>query len=145
MMSNNNTRPTLLEHLPVEIFQQVFVLLPLQEIVTAFLGLNSHIDSIIRSLKNISHTVRPTDDKAINILHLFPTQISHLIIVNVRTVDFTSLINLRSLILKYGTDAQFDSIRPQHFPMLKNLHIHASERRQSHHTGTLFTGMKFLR
>jgi len=135
MISNDNIRPTLLEHLPVEIFQQIFVLLSLQEIVTAFLGLNSHIDSIIRSLKDISHTVRCNDVTAINLLHLFSTQISHLVIVNAKTVNFTSLINLRSLILKYGTDAQFDSIRPQHFPMLNSLHIHASEKRQSNDTG----------
>ncbi|UJR12792.1 hypothetical protein I4U23_016966 [Adineta vaga] len=37
-------------------------------------------------------------------------------------------INLRSLTLKYGTENQFNSIRPQYFPQLEILRIYAKYR-----------------
>jgi hypothetical protein len=130
-MSTVNTIPSLLEHLPVEILLQIFGLLTLREISTTFLGLNSYIDSIIRYVRGATHMVSCNDGNAIKLLHLLPTLISRVIIVNFEMVDFTSLINLRSLILKYGTQAQFNSIRPQHFPMLEILCIKGNESRQS--------------
>jgi hypothetical protein len=128
-MSTVNTIPSLLEHLPVEILLQIFGLLTLREISTTFLGLNSYIDSIIRYVRGATHMVSCNDGNAIKLLHLLPTLISRVIIVNFEMVDFTSLINLRSLILKYGTQAQFNSIRPQHFPMLEILYIKGNESR----------------
>jgi hypothetical protein len=122
-MSNDGKNRTLLEHLPVEIFLQIFTFFPLQELIKAFFGLNSHIDSIIRLLRSASHTINCNNNDAINLLHLFSAQISRLVIVDAETVDFTSFINLRSLTLKYGTHAQFNSIRPQYFPMLEILHV----------------------
>jgi hypothetical protein len=123
-MNIDNIKPTLLEHLPVEIFLEVFDSLSLQEILTAFSDLNSYINSIIRCIKDQNHTVSYNDGKAVDLLHLFPTQMCRLIITYSPNVDFTSLINLRSLTIKYGTLAQLDGIRPQHFPMLEILHIH---------------------
>ncbi len=122
-MSTDNTHSTSLEHLPIEIFHHIFAPLSLQEIVTAFFGLNSYIDSIIRSVKRVNHVVSYNDTKAIDILHLFSTQIGRLVIIHSPNVDFTWLINLRSLTIKYGTLAQLDRIRPEHFPMLEILHI----------------------
>ncbi len=108
IMSTDRKLPTLLEHLPVEIFLQIFGLLPLRKIATTFFGLNSYIDSIIRSVRGVSHLVSYDDVNAIKLVEM---------------VDFTALINLRSLVLKYGTQAQFNSIRPQHFPTLEILYI----------------------
>jgi hypothetical protein len=124
MDNNNNTHRTLLEHFPVEIFLQIFTFFPIQELFKAFFGLNSHIDSIIRSVRNASHTINCNNNDAINFLHLFSAQISRLVIVDADAVDFTLLINIRSLTLKYGTYAQFNSIRPQYFPMLEILHLY---------------------
>ena len=122
-MSTNNTLPTLLEDLPVEIFLQIFGSLSLREIATTFFGLNSYIDSIIRSVRGVSRLVSYNNVNAIQDLHLLPFLISRLIVVNVEMVDFTPLINLRSLVLKYGTRAQFNGIRPQYFPTLEILYI----------------------
>jgi hypothetical protein len=36
-------------------------------------------------------------------------------------------MNLRSLTIRRGTAAQFDGIRPEHFPLLEILHIEASK------------------
>jgi hypothetical protein len=44
-------------------------------------------------------------------------------------IDLTSLINLRSLRLKYGSNTQFDTIRPENFPILEILHIKGNEQR----------------
>ncbi len=126
-MSVDKTRLASFEQLPTEIFLQIFAFLPLQELVAAFYGLNFYIDSIIRSVRVASLVVRNNDADAIQLLQLFPTQIGRLLALNAEMLDFTSLINLRSLILKYGTPAQFNSIRPQHFPMLEILHIYGGE------------------
>lgn len=130
-MSSNNTRPMLFEYLPTEIFLQIFAFLPFRDIVTAFFDLNSYINSVIRLVKDASHVVKHNDVDGINLLNLFPTQIGRLIIINAENADFTTLINLRSLTLKYGTQKQFDSILPQHFPMLEILHIRGNKLRQA--------------
>ena len=121
-MSNDNKHPTSLEHLPVEILLQIFAFFPLPELVKAFSGLNTYVDSVIRSIRNTSLVVRSYDIDAINLLHTFSTQIARLVI-NAPTINFTPLINLRSLTLKYATQIQFDSIRPEHFPLLQILLI----------------------
>jgi hypothetical protein len=113
----------LLEDLPTELFLQIFGFLSLRDIVTGFFGLNSYIDSIIRSIRDASHAVKYNDIDALNLLHLFPSHIGRLMIINVEMANLTPLINLRSLGLKYGTKKQLDTIRPQNFPMLETLHI----------------------
>jgi hypothetical protein len=127
-MSNDGKSPTLLEQLPVEIFLQIFDLFPLQHLAASFFGLNSYIDSIIRSVRRKNHGVRDNDIDAINLLKLFPTSIDRLVIINSETVDLTSLINLRSLSLERGTQEQLNIIRPHYFPMLEILHIKGDER-----------------
>ncbi len=122
-MSNENILPTSFEQLPSELFLKIFSFLYLPEILTAFSGLTCSIDSIIRLVRSAIHIKRCNDVDTINMLHSYSTQISRLLVINAETVDFTSLNNLRSLTLKYGTTAQFDSIRPQNFPMLEILYI----------------------
>jgi hypothetical protein len=136
-MNNNNTHRTSFEHLPVEIVQQIFALLPLEELVKAFFGVKAYINSIIRSVTNKSHMVMSNDSKAINLLQSFPAQIGRLVISRATEVDFTPLINLRSLTLRYGTRIQFECIRPQNFPMLEILHIYGSKSRKSLIKGSL--------
>ncbi len=87
--------------------------------------------SIIRCVRGVSHTVSYYDTKAVDLLHLYPTQISRLIVIRATIVNFTPLINLRSLTIKYGTFAQLDEIHPEHFPMLEILHIDASKSKNS--------------
>jgi hypothetical protein len=120
----------LFEPFPTEIFLQIFTFFSLQELLTAFSGLNSYIDSVIRLVRNVSHVVRHNDIDGMNLLQSFPTNIVRLVIVNFEIIDFTSLINLRSLTLKYGTETQFDSIRPQYFPLLEILHIKGNKQCQ---------------
>ncbi len=144
-MSSHNTLPTLLEHLPIEIVLRIFDFLSLQEIVKAFSGLNSYLNLIISSAIGISHVVKYNDATAINLLHLFTTQIRRLVITSSETVNFTSLINLRSLTLRYATSAQLDSIRPQYFPMLEILHIYVWEQRKLFINDLLDKGMRLLK
>ncbi|CAF1173093.1 unnamed protein product [Adineta steineri] len=124
-MSNDKISLTLLEHLPVEIFLQIFAFLPLHELATSFSGLNFYIDSIIQSVRGRYHGIRYNDIKAINHLQLFPNPIDRLVVVNAEMADLTLLINLRSLTLEYGTKAQFNTIRPHYFPKLQIIHIKA--------------------
>jgi hypothetical protein len=145
MMSSDNTLPTLLEHLPIEIILRIFDFFSLQEIVKAFSGLNSYLNSIINSAIGISHVVRYDDATAINLLHLFTTQIRRLVITSSETVGFTSLINLRSLTLRYATSAQVDGIRPQYFLMLEILHIYVCDQCKLFVKDLLDKGMRFLK
>ncbi|CAF0752962.1 unnamed protein product [Adineta steineri] len=124
-MSNDKISLTLLEHLPVEIFLQIFAFLPWRELVTSFSGLNFYIDSIIQSVRGKSHGIRYNDIDAMNLLQLFPALIDRLVVVNANIVDLSSLTNLRSLTLEYGTKAQLNTIRPHYFPKLEILHIKA--------------------
>ncbi len=64
----------------------------------AFSGLNSYIDLILLSVRGANHAVSYDDTKAVDLVHLFPTQIGRLIVRNAITVNFTSLINLQSLL-----------------------------------------------
>jgi hypothetical protein len=130
-MSGDNIRPMLLEDLPTEIFLKIFTSLSLQELSTAFSGLNSHIDSVIQLVRDAKHIVKYNDVEAINLLQLFSAKITRLVVINVEMVDFTSLNNLRALTLKYGTESQVNSIRPQYFPILEILHIHGNELQQA--------------
>ena len=122
-MRSNNQSSLLFEHFPVEILLQIFSFFSLRELVATFSGLNTHFDSIVRFVRDGIHTVAYNNLDDINLLQLFPTQIARLRVANVETVDFSSLVNLRALTLKYGTNVQFDSVRPQHFPMLEILHV----------------------
>ncbi|CAF1539942.1 unnamed protein product [Adineta ricciae] len=122
-MNNNSIHVTLFEDLPVEILLKIFHLLSLDELVTKFLGLNTYINLVIQSLTHIKHTIINNDTNAIDLRHLFATQIDRLIITRSPSVDFTSLNNLRSLTIKYGTVKQLYDILPQHFPRLEILHI----------------------
>jgi hypothetical protein len=130
-MSGDIIRPMLLEELPTEIFLKIFTSLSLQELSTAFSGLNSHIDSVIQLVRDAKHIVKYNDVEAINLLQLFSAKITRLVVINVEMVDFTSLNNLRSLTLKYGTESQVNSIRPQYFPMLEIVHIRGNELQQA--------------
>lgn len=122
-MNIGSTQRTSIEHLPFEIFLKIFASFSFEEILHAFSGLNSHIDSIIRCVNDGNHAVTYSDTKAIQLLTSYPTQICRLIIVHSPNVNFASLRNLRSLTIKYGTLAQLDSIRPSNFPLLEILHI----------------------
>ena len=120
---NDNICPTLLEQLPVEIFLQVFASLTLQDIIKAFSGLNSQIESCIQVVRNAGYTLNNHATRTTDLLRLYPTQIGRLVINICQKVNFTSLINLRSLTLKHGTGEQFYAIRPQNFPQLEILHL----------------------
>jgi hypothetical protein len=126
-MNSVNTQRTTIEDLANEIFREIFEFLSLEEIVTSFFGLNSRINSIIRSMNTASHAINSNDTKAVDLLNLFPIQIGRLILKYSENVNFTSLINLRSLTITFGSIAQFDDSRPEHFPLLEVLHIEASK------------------
>ena len=120
---NDNTCPTLFQQLPVEIFLQIFASLRLQDTIRAFSGLNCHIESFIHTTRNASYILNNHATRTTDLLRLYPTQIGRLVIDKCRKLDFTSLINLRSLTLKHGTGQQLYAIRPRNFPQLEILHL----------------------
>lgn len=137
-MSNEARFATQLEHLPAEVWLKIFAFIPLPQLVPSFLGLNAHIDAIVRSVRRQRHVVRCNDADAVHFLRLFPATISHLMIVNSDMADLTPCTNLRSLTLKWGTIAQLDSIRPCHLPLLEVLHIKGKAPSQSERVHSFF-------
>ena len=119
----DNTHSALLEHLPGEIFLQIFTFLSLREIVTTFFNLNSYMNAMVGLVQDVSLKVEYHDTDAINLLESFPGQIRHLVMDNIEKTDFTLSMNLRSLTLKYGTRIQLNTIRPQYAPLLETLRI----------------------
>ncbi len=126
-MATESMLPTSIEQLPTETLLQIFAFFNLRELITTFFGLNSHINSIVRSVKNASHTVPNNDFDIVKLVQQFSKQIARLIIVNTDMINFTSLSNLRSFTLKYISDAQLKSIRSQYFPLLEILHIYVCQ------------------
>ena len=98
-----------------------------RDVFIAFSNLNRYIDSIIRSVDAINHVVTYDQTDIISLSQPVSTNITRLVVVHARKIDFTSLIHLRSLTLKYGTYGQFNSIRLDHFYNLQVLHISASK------------------
>jgi len=120
---------TTIEHLSNEIFREIFDYLLFQDINKSFFGITSNIDSIIRSMNSGSLEVSKTDINSENLLSSFPTQIGRLVLNSCETVNFTSLINLRSLTIR------FDLIFPKYFPLLEILYIGSDK---SEHIRKLF-------
>lgn len=123
MSSIDDTDPTLLEHLPGEIFLQIFTFFSLREIVKIFHGLNSYINAMVGLVQDVSLKVEYHDIDAIDLLESFPRQIRHLVMDNIEKTDFMLSMNLRSLTLKYGTRLQLNTIRPLYIPFLETLRI----------------------
>jgi hypothetical protein len=69
-MSNVNVLPTSIEQLPTEIFLQIFGYFHLQELSSIFFGLNSHINSIVQSVRNASYVVQHNDPDAVQLLQV---------------------------------------------------------------------------
>ena len=130
MSDNNNERyRTTLEHLPLEIFLQIFSYFSFSELIQTFFRLNSSIDAAIHSIKSGSQVVRFYDIKSIHRLYSFAINIIRLVI-NDSSIDLTPFRNLRSLTLKYGSQTQLDSIRPEHLPLLEILCIKSNPRNE---------------
>jgi hypothetical protein len=86
------------------------------------------MNAMIRLVQDARLKVKYHDTDAINLLESFPEQIRHLVIDNIEKGDFMLSSNTRSLTLKYGTQAQLDTIRPQYLPLLQTLRITGNER-----------------
>lgn len=124
-----DTKPktiSFLEQLPNEVFLQIFALLDLSEIVNAFSGMNKRFDSLISNLKYLSQVMSrnsiPMKDE---MLHQYTSSIVRLVVDRMSKFSLTSvtLNNVRSLTIKYGSQTQYDDVRPSNFPLLEYLHI----------------------
>lgn len=128
----DETRPTLLENLPGEIFLQIFTHFSLRDIVKIFFDLNSYMNTMVQLVQDVSLKVEYHDSDAIHLLESFPGQIRHLVMDNIEKTDFTLSWNLRSLTLKYSTRIQLNTIRPQYIPRLETLRITGNAQLYSH-------------
>jgi hypothetical protein len=122
MSDKNWSQPLLLEHLPMKILLQIFALIIPQELVTAFLGLNMYINSIVTSVTHLSFVIKRKED--IELLPFFASRIIRLVIIDSEDeVDLTSLVNLRSLTLIERARAHLHWIRPRNFPLLEIIYV----------------------
>lgn len=71
--------------------------------------INSNINSIIQSMNSKSQEIRRDIDSE-NRLNLFFIRIGRLVLICCENVNFTPLINLRSLTIRLGSAVQFDLI-----------------------------------
>lgn len=114
------------QHLPNEVFLQIVGFLDLYEITNAFLGISQRFDSLLLCLTHLSLTIA-RDSQSFNKERIsqYAASITRLVIDKAQNFVFASMAftNIRSLVVKYGTQKQYDSIRPCHFPLLQYLHI----------------------
>ena len=93
---------TLIKQPSVEIFLELFASFSLNEIVKAFSDLKCSIDTSIQAIINDIYILTYNDTTTINLLLSYSTSIGRLIVTHSPVVDFTSLINLQSLTVRWN-------------------------------------------
>ncbi|CAF1461275.1 unnamed protein product [Rotaria magnacalcarata] len=112
---------TLLEDLPNELLLDVFEYISGRDLYYSFLALNSRINYIVRSLKNLSLMIYKNEPLLIQTFadKIFRLQVSN----HYDITDIDHFPNLRSLSLYNANDKQLDQIRYDCMPNLMYLFI----------------------
>ena len=118
-----------LEQLPNEIMLGIFAFLDLGLLVNAFSSIFEHYNRLLLSLAHVNLEVMRDNHATIEkILPQYVDSVVRFVAVKVPNFNFTSmaLANVRSPTIKYGNQAQYDSVRPRYFPLLEYLNVEHS-------------------
>ncbi|CAF3753260.1 unnamed protein product [Rotaria sordida] len=110
---------TTLEKLPNELFFYLFTFIDIQYLYSAFWGLNSRLNNIIQSCKNLSLTVDEKIDPLL--MKLYAPYVNRLIIQISIDCDFSQFPNLHTLILCYRNLNHLAQIQSKIIPNLTHL------------------------
>jgi hypothetical protein len=121
-----------LELIPDEIILHVFEYFDIRDLYQSFFGLNSRLDAILRSRKNLSLIFSSPDEMDDPFFDLFTTHIVKLIVDHSSYVNFYSFSYLHTLILNSPTDDQVEQIYLCKLPYLIHLEFGIMSDRLSH-------------
>ncbi|CAF1316428.1 unnamed protein product [Adineta ricciae] len=111
---------SLFEHLPNELIYDVFQYLDTRDLYYGFWRLNSRLNAILRSLRNLSLTMDKNDPALISV---FSPRVVQLKLNTWHEIDLTRFSKLRVLILQRTTRFQVAQIRPHVIPYLRYLSL----------------------
>ncbi len=124
--------PSMFELFPDEIIIDIFEYFDIRDLYQSFYGLNSRLNGILRSRKNLSLTFSAPDEMDDLFLDLFTIHIVKLIVDHSSYIDFQSFFYLRSLILNSPSIDQLEQICLCKFPYLIHLEFGIMSNRLSH-------------
>jgi len=107
-----------LEVFPDEIILDVFEYFDIRDLYESFYGLNSRLNAMICSKRNISLIFSSPDEMDDPFFDLFTPYIIKLIVDHSSYIDFELFSSLHSLILNSPSDDQLEQIYLCHFPYL---------------------------
>ena len=111
---------TQLEHLPNELFIDIFGYINIKDLYHGLWGLSFRINRLLQSFDRLSYTVETINQPMMSV---FSNQIVRLVINTEDTIDMSLFPNLRSLTLSKGTQAQLSEIRTKPMPKLVYLSL----------------------
>jgi hypothetical protein len=112
-----------IEMFPNELLIELFEYISSYDLYNTFFNLNSRLNSIINSLKNL-RLILPEDwDNKEHLIPFFASKISILVIKHDESIDFSYYSNIRSLKLSMPIANQCNAIQPSLLPNLKHLYI----------------------
>jgi hypothetical protein len=112
-----------IEIFPNELLIELFEYISPYDLYNTFFNLNSRLNSIINSLKNLHLILQEDWDNKERFIPFFASQISTLIIQHDESIDFSYYSNIRSLKLSMPTTNQLNAIQPSLLPNLEHLYI----------------------
>ncbi|CAF1200504.1 unnamed protein product [Rotaria sp. Silwood1] len=114
-------RRSIFELFPDELILDIFKYFDIRDLYQSFYGLNSRLNAIVQSKKNLSLKFSSPDDMDDPYLDLFTPQIVKLIIDHSSFIDFELFSSLHSLILYSPSEDQLEQIYLCKFPYLIHL------------------------
>jgi hypothetical protein len=123
---------SIFEFFPDEIIIDIFEYFDIRDLYQSFYGLNSRLNSILRSRKNLSLTFSSPDEIDDPFIDLFIKYIIKLIIDHSSYMNFQPFFSLHSLILNSPSDDQLEQIYLCKFPYLIHLEFGIMSNRLSH-------------
>lgn len=121
------TKTTILEHLPDEIFAEIFEYIPMKNLHQSFSGLNRRINSILSSVPTrlAFRWMRPVEIHNRSVA-FFTVRISKLSVCHTGPLNLVHFPNIRHLELERPTSEQCNEIQPHTIPHLECLRINNS-------------------
>ncbi|CAF2679031.1 unnamed protein product [Rotaria sp. Silwood2] len=122
--------PTILEHLPDEIFFEIFEYIPMKNLYRSFSRLNYRINSILGSIQPrlALQYLKPNEIHDPSVI-FFANYIRKLSIWHSNSLNLINFSNIRSLELEHPTIKQLNEIRPHTIPQLEYLRINNNNTR----------------
>ncbi|CAF3850178.1 unnamed protein product [Rotaria sordida] len=122
--------PTTLEHLPDEIFFEIFEYIPMKNLYRSFSRLNHRINSILSSIQPrlALQCIQPNEIHDPSMM-FFANRIRKLSIWHSNSLNLIHFSNVRSLELEHPTIEQLNEIRPHTIPQLEYLRINNNNTR----------------